>query len=85
MASAAGLEPTTHSLGNCCSILMSYAAPYISYIQARRLICKQNFRTEATFFCSKIIFSRYNKKKNLKEENIHERAPPFPDKKLHYP
>lgn len=25
MASAAGLEPTTHSLGNCCSILMSYA------------------------------------------------------------
>ena len=25
MAPAAGLEPTTHSLGNCCSILMSYA------------------------------------------------------------
>ena len=25
MASAAGLEPTTHSLGNCCSIQMSYA------------------------------------------------------------
>ena len=25
MVSAAGLEPTTHSLGNCCSILMSYA------------------------------------------------------------
>ncbi len=25
MAQAAGLEPTTHSLGNCCSILMSYA------------------------------------------------------------
>ena len=25
LASAAGLEPTTHSLGNCCSILMSYA------------------------------------------------------------
>lgn len=25
MVSAAGLEPTTHSLGNYCSILMSYA------------------------------------------------------------
>lgn len=26
MVAAAGLEPTAHSLGNCCSILMSYAA-----------------------------------------------------------
>ena len=25
LASAGGLEPPTHSLGNCCSILMSYA------------------------------------------------------------
>ncbi len=25
MASAGGLDPPTHSLGNCCSILMSYA------------------------------------------------------------
>ena len=24
MASPAGLEPATHSLGNCCSILLSY-------------------------------------------------------------
>ncbi len=31
MASAAGLEPTTHSLGNCCSILMSYADAAIFY------------------------------------------------------
>ena len=31
MASAAGLEPTTHSLGNCCSIQMSYADAYCSY------------------------------------------------------
>ena len=28
MVAAAGLEPTTHSLGNCCSILMSYAANF---------------------------------------------------------
>lgn len=26
LVAAAGLEPTAHSLGNCCSILMSYAA-----------------------------------------------------------
>ncbi len=31
MASAAGLEPTTHSLGNCCSILMSYADTWSFY------------------------------------------------------
>ena len=29
MVAAAGLEPTAHSLGNCCSILMSYAATKI--------------------------------------------------------
>ncbi len=31
MAPARGLEPPAHSLGNCCSILMSYAGVCKTY------------------------------------------------------
>ena len=32
MASPRGLEPPAHSLGNCCSILMSYGDTVIWFI-----------------------------------------------------
>ena len=42
MVAAAGLEPTAHSLGNCCSILMSYAATrYL--ITFNTVFCKKYF------------------------------------------
>lgn len=49
MVSAAGLEPTTHSLGNCCSILMSYADTLILCIKPGKIFCKQNFSCQPCF------------------------------------
>ncbi len=43
LVAAAGLEPTTHSLGNCCSILMSYAANLPPFITAAAEFCKHKF------------------------------------------
>lgn len=43
MVAAAGLEPTAHSLGNCCSILMSYAANLFYFIKSTPQFCKHKF------------------------------------------
>lgn len=50
LAPAAGLEPTTHSLGNCCSILMSYAGFMRLFYSRIIFYCKQDFvKTEFEF------------------------------------
>ena len=57
MASAAGLEPTTHSLGNCCSILMSYADTVIfDYTLNQKNASSFCLNIRTTIFCVEKLF-----------------------------
>ena len=48
----AGIEPATHSLGNCCSILMSYRGSiFIKVLTLRGILSKIEADILLAFFC----------------------------------